>query len=107
MTDNLFTQIPVTFSDEIVNVLIAHENLRIERIVSHGQSSPPDFWYDQAQHEFVVLLEGAATIRFGDAVIDLKPGDYINIPAHKRHRVDWTMPEEQTIWLAIHYGKPT
>ena len=77
---------------------------RIERIVSTGQASPPDFWYDQPDDEFVVLLTGAARLRFqlGDIILELKPGDWVEIPAHTRHRVDWTQHHPPTVWLAIH-----
>ena len=78
--------------------------VRIERIVSHGHSSPEGFWYDQDQHEFVVLLQGAARLRFEVGVIEMQPGSFIDIPAHQRHRVEWTSPDEPTIWLAVHYG---
>ena len=67
--------------------------------------SPQGFWYDQEQHEWVVVLSGAAQLRFEDGeTIDMKPGDHVNIPAHRRHRVEWTTPDEPTVWLAIHYA---
>ena len=90
--------------DELITTLLESTNVRIERIVSHGHASPDDFWYDQAQDEWVVLLKGAATLRFEDATVEMKPGDFLNIPAHKRHRVESTTPDEPTIWLAVHYG---
>ncbi|MBI3822572.1 MAG: cupin domain-containing protein [Planctomycetes bacterium] len=83
--------------------LLDAANVRIERIASHGHASPDDFWYDQDQHEWVALLKGAARLRFDDGTVEMKPGDCINIPAHKRHRVEWTTPEEPTIWLAVLY----
>jgi cupin 2 domain-containing protein len=78
--------------------------VRIERIVSSGQASPPGFWYDQPDDEFVVLLSGGARLRFedGDVTFDLKPGDWVEIPAHVRHRVESTQAESPTVWLAIH-----
>jgi cupin 2 domain-containing protein len=78
--------------------------VRIERIVSTGQASPPGFWYDQADDEFVVLLMGAARLRFeeGDVTLDMKPGDWIEIPAQVRHRVESTQAESPTVWLAVH-----
>ncbi len=78
--------------------------VRIERIVSHGHASPEGFWYDQDQDEWVVVLKGQARLRFQDGQIELKPGDFVNIPARKKHRVEWTTPHEPTIWLAVHYG---
>jgi cupin 2 domain-containing protein len=78
--------------------------VRIERIVSTGQASPSGFWYDQAGDEFVVLLAGAARLRFeqGDVTVDMKPGDWVEIPAHVRHRVEATQAEPPTVWLAVH-----
>jgi cupin 2 domain-containing protein len=102
---SLFTNLPADFQTEISNVLAQGPHVRIERIVSHGQASPPDFWYDQSQDEFVVVLRGAARLRFDNGVVEMTAGSYLNIPAHQRHRVDWTTPDEPTIWLAIHYGR--
>ena len=77
--------------------------MRIERIVSTGQASPAGFWYDQPDDEFVVLLSGAAALRFeGGDVVDLKPGDWIEIAAHVRHRVESTQADPPTVWLAVH-----
>jgi len=106
MSNNLFADIPSKLPDEIFTTILEANNLRIERIVSHGNSSPDGFWYDQNQHEWVVLLKGFARLSFeGDEKgLELKPGDFVNIPAHQKHRVEWTTPEEPTIWLAVHYG---
>jgi cupin 2 domain-containing protein len=101
---NLFSRVPDDHADEFVQTLLSTPNLRIERIVSQGQASPEGFWYDQSQHEFVMILKGAARLRFDDELVDLKAGDSINIPAHRRHRVEWTTPDEPTIWLAVFYG---
>ena len=89
---------------EVVQTLLTAANVRIERIISHGHASPEGFWYDQPQHEWVIVLKGAARLQFEDGMVEMKPGDFINIPAHKKHRVDWTTPDEPTIWLAVHYG---
>jgi len=106
MTKNLLHDLPATLPQELVQTLIAANKVRIERIVSHGHASPAGFWYDQDEHEWVVVLKGSARIRFeGQDPIELKPCDFINIPAHQRHRVDWTTPDEPTIWLAVHYGE--
>ena len=77
---------------------------RSERIVSHGQASPKDFWYDQAEHEWVVLLRGAAKLEVSGTIVNLGPGDAVDLPAGCRHRVEWTTSEEPTIWLAVFYG---
>ena len=104
---NLFTNLPSNLPDELFTTLLVANNLRIERIVSHGHSSPDDFWYDQDQHEWVVVLKGAARLSIEGEIKELKPGDCINIPAHQKHRVEWTTPDEPTIWLAVFYGEET
>lgn len=105
MTSNLFTDLPTNLPDELFTILLEADNLRIERIVSHGHASPEGFWYDQDQHEWVIVLQGAARLSSDGEAIELKPGDCINIPAHQKHRVEWTTPDEPTVWLAVFYGK--
>ena len=102
---NLFADRPSHLPDELFTTLLEAANVRIERIVSHGHASPEGFWFDQDQHEWVVVLNGAARLRFeGDEQpVEMKPGDFMNIPAHKQHRVEWTTPDEPTLWLAIFY----
>jgi cupin 2 domain-containing protein len=101
---NLFADLPQHLPQELVQTLLTAAQVRIERIVSHGHASPEGFWYDQEQHEWVVVLKGAARIGFEDGNVEMKPGDFINIPAHKRHRVEWTTPDDPTIWLGVRYG---
>ena len=102
LAGNLLTDVPAGSPDERIDTLLAHPGARIERIVSTGQASPEGFWYDQEEDEFVVLISGAAGLRLeGEDVRVLAPGDWLHIPAHCRHRVDWTAPEEPTVWLAI------
>jgi cupin 2 domain-containing protein len=103
MLTNLFATIPETASEEEFKLLLASEAMRVARIVSHGHASPDEFWYDQDHDEWVTVLKGAARLRFEDRVVEMAPGDFLNIPAHQKHRVDWTTPLEPTIWLAIHY----
>src|SRR5689334_20885852 len=102
MTDywpkNLFADIPNRIPTELITILLNAGHARIERIVSQGHTSPPDFWYDQDENEFVLLVTGAARLQFEDRVIEMKGGDCINIPAHERHRVEWTTQDEQTVW---------
>jgi cupin 2 domain-containing protein len=83
----------------------AGANVRIERIVSRGHSSPPGFWYDQDESEWVMVLSGAASLLFEGEVeaVRMGPGDYIDVPAHQRHRVEWTDPDQDTVWLAVFY----
>ena len=101
---NLLGGLPPRQAEEQVDRLIDGAAVRIQRIVSTGQASPPGFWYDQADDEFVVLLSGAARLRFeaDNLSLDLKPGDWVEIPAHERHRVEWTQAEPPTVWLAVH-----
>jgi len=89
--------------EEQFTTLVETNAVRIERIVSHGQSSAPGFWYNQSQNEWVLLLAGAARLRVGDQIIELTPGTCVNLPAHTPHRVEWTSQDEPTIWLAVHY----
>jgi cupin 2 domain-containing protein len=103
-SSNLFTDLPEQMPDELFTTLLEADHVRIERIVSYGHASPAGFWFDQDQHEWVIVLKGAARLRFADGMVEMKPGDVINIPAHHKHRVEWTTPQEPTIWLAVHYG---
>lgn len=103
--DNIFQNIPVGIPEEIIEVIITSENIRIERIISKGQVSPENFWYDQEENEWVFLVRGKAVIKFFDEnkSVELKTGDYLNIPSHTKHRVEWTDPDVETIWLAVFY----
>jgi cupin 2 domain-containing protein len=102
---NLFSNIPESINEELFEILVENQHLMLERIVSDGQATPPNEWYDQDINEWVILLRGSAGILFeGDEkAIALQPGDYILIPAHRRHRVEWTDQKEKTIWLALKY----
>ena len=102
---NLLSPLPDVDAGERVATLMTKPGLRIERIVSRGQASPPGFWYDQAEAEWVLVLAGRARLRFADETQAqvLEPGDWLDIPPHRRHRVDWTDPTVPTVWLAIFY----
>jgi cupin 2 domain-containing protein len=102
---NLFSVPPATLPEELVETLAEGKHVRIERIVSTGHASPEGFWYDQEEIEWVVVLKGEAKLLFeGESQpIHLKPGDHVTIPAHRRHRVEWTTSKEPTVWLAIFY----
>jgi cupin 2 domain-containing protein len=106
VTANLFSDLSFPLDDEQVDTLLTRPGLRIERIVSTGQASPPGFWYDQPQDEWVVVLAGAARLRLdGEAEArTMRAGDHVFLPARARHRVDWTDPDQPTIWLAVHSG---
>lgn len=105
MPDNLYAP-PAASANEIFTDLLKRPGLRIERIVSSGQCSPPDFWYDQTEGEWVAVLQGEAKLRFADETEarHLRAGDFVDIAPHRRHRVDWTPAGQVTIWLAVFYG---
>ena len=88
---------------EVTRTIVAGNGVRLERIVSHGQASPDGFWYDQAEAEWVTVLAGRARIKVADqaSAITLGPGDTLLLPAHCRHRVEWTDPDQPTVWLAL------
>jgi cupin 2 domain-containing protein len=102
-TANIYGDIPTDLPVELFTTLVESQHVRIERIVSQGHATPEGFWYDQPEHEWVLLLQGAARLHFEDQTVELKPGDSVNIPAHKKHRVEWTAPGDVTIWLAVWY----
>ena len=101
---NLLRAIPAAGSEEEFSTLLVRPGIRIERIVSWGQSSPPGFWYDQNSTEWVFLISGSAALLIeGESEPRvLRPGGYVEIPAHMRHRVEWTDADQPTIWLALH-----
>ena len=102
---NLFADLPASAPDEIVGLLASGRGVRIERIVSTGQASPPGFWYDQPQAEWVVLLSGSAVLRFADepGPRALNPGDHLFIAPRRRHRIEATDANRATVWLAAHF----
>ncbi len=102
---NLLADLPATLAGEDLRALLTTPDLRIERIVSTGQASPPGFWYDQDWAEWVLVLAGQAGLLIeGEAAPRvLEPGSYLHLPAHCRHRVAWTSTEMPTVWLAVHY----
>ena len=103
---NIYSSIPASIPKELFEDILITDRFKIERIVSKGHASPEGFWYDQDQNEWVILLKGRAGLLFegNDNLIELKPGDYINIPAHLKHRVEWTDPDIETVWLAVMWG---
>ncbi|QDU55270.1 cupin domain-containing protein [Aeoliella mucimassa] len=102
---NLFQAIPTELPEELVTVLAESNSVRIERIVSTGQASAEGFWYDQAEHEWVAVLAGDATLEFADGeMLDLRPGDQVLIAAHRKHRVARTSTTEPTVWLAVFFA---
>ncbi len=105
MTNNLFESIPEEICDEIFDLIVETDTVKIERIVSKGHTSPESGWYDQESNELVIVLKGEAKILIeNECEKHLVQGSYMNIPAHLKHKVVWTKEDSETIWLAIHYS---
>lgn len=101
---NLFETIPAELTNEQFTDLLRHRHVRIERILSKGHTSPESGWYDQDEHEWVLVLQGCGTVEFDNGEsTTLNVGDYLNIPAHTRHKVCYTSPDQVTLWLAVFY----
>lgn len=102
---NFFPRVPVNAPGEIIEVLLRTGSFWLERIVSTGQTTPAGEWYDQDTNEWILLLAGGARLLLENEpqMIIMKPGDYLHIPKHRRHRVEWTDLSQPTIWLALHY----
>lgn len=106
--NNLFDDIPAQLPEELLQTLFSGaKGFRVERIVSRGHSSPDGFWYEQDQEEWVLLLSGAAELECQDPPqrLRLTPGDCVSIAARRRHRVAWTAPGQDSVWLAVFYEK--
>jgi cupin 2 domain-containing protein len=103
-TANIFNDIPESLQEELFQTLLRNDHVHIERIVSNGQATAKGQWYDQAWDEWVLMLQGKAVLHYekDDVYITLQAGDYQLIPAHTKHSVEWTLPDENTVWLAIH-----
>ncbi|HHB79994.1 MAG TPA: cupin domain-containing protein [Saprospiraceae bacterium] len=104
--NNIYQKIPSEIPDEIFDTLLQTDQIRIERIVSKGHTTPTDQWYDQDTDEWVLVIRGAAQLEFDQnkPPETLQKGDFMLIPAHQKHRVVWTLPDTPTIWLAIHFS---
>ncbi len=101
---NIFDDIPRALAAEWTERLAGDDGARVERIVSRGHASPPDFWYDQPQTEWVMVVRGSARLRFDDGtLLEMRAGDHVTIAPHRRHRVDWTAPDQDTVWLAVFF----
>ncbi|MDF9393533.1 MULTISPECIES: cupin [Methylococcus] len=107
-SDNLYSTIPAALPEELFETLEQTGGFRLERIVSRGHKTPEGLWYDQPQAEWVALLQGEALLRFEQEPESrrLVPGDWLCIPPHCRHRVEWTSTWPEAVWLALHYPEP-
>ena len=105
---NLFADLPTDQAAEAFEPILTRPGMKMERIVSRGHATPPGEWYDQKSDEWVMLLAGSAglLIEGEQSVRNLNPGDYLMLPAHCRHRVEWTAQGQDTVWLAIHFALP-
>jgi len=105
---NIFSPLTTSAQEEVFEKLLITPHFTLEKILSTGQATPPGQWYDQQQDEWVILLSGSAGLLFAGEtqVQQLRPGDYMFIPAHERHRVEWTDSSQPTVWLALHYHYP-
>ena len=102
---NLRHAIPHVLPDELFTTLVSGSGVRVERIVSRGHASEPGFWYDQEEDELVLVVSGRARLEIaGQGELDLRALDFVVIPAHVKHRVSWTDPQNDTIWLAVFYS---
>lgn len=102
--DNLLAGLPQALNEEVFEDIVSGQDVRIERILSHGQSSPESGWYDQDESEWVMVLSGFGVIEFEDGrIVKLEQGDHVNIPAHCKHKVKQTAQDEITVWLAVFY----
>lgn len=102
---SIFDDIPAQLPEELFTTLGTSDCVQIERIVSRGHASPEGFWYDQERNEFVLVVQGGAGLKLEnqDKPVVLEAGDYLTIPAHVKHRVEWTDASCDTIWIAVHY----
>ncbi len=109
MNGNIFTNLPDATSGELFQPLLERGGVRIERIVSHGQATPEGEWYDQGWDEWVLVLSGSAGLLIEGETQprELREGDYLQLPAHCRHRVVWTAPDSPTLWLTVQWKEPT
>ena len=104
VNSNIFKNIPDQLPEELIECIFKRDNIQIERIISKGHITPAEQWYDQDGDEWVMLIQGQAIILYekDHQTFHLNAGDYLLIPAHTRHRVEWTTPGLHTIWLAVH-----
>ena len=104
---SMLTDLPADKAQEHFEDLLTRPGVKLERIVTYGQATPAGEWYDQAWDEWVMVVQGEAKLLLeqGEQLLHMKPGDHVMLPAHCRHRVEWTPDDQTTIWLALHLGE--
>jgi len=85
-------------SDETFTTLLEHKNIKINRIVSSSDIKPIE--YIQEEDEWLVLLEGKATLLVDTEEKILTKGETLFIPAKVPHQVLKT--NAGTVWLTVH-----
>ena len=102
---NILAAIPDQLPEELETLLASGRDFRLNRIVSRGHRSGESDWYDQRETEWVMLLSGAARLEFEEdgRMVTMAPGDWLTIPPHCRHRVAWTDPVADSVWLALYF----
>ncbi len=101
---NILKNIPKSLPNELFEKILQSKNCKIERIISKGHVTPKEKWYDQNENEWIILIKGSAELLLeNNKTIKMQEGDYINIPAHTKHRLEKTDPKKETIWLAVFY----
>lgn len=102
---NIFADLPEIKKRELFQVIIKNKKLKLERIISKGQVTKEGHWLKQTRNEWVILLKGKAILRlWGEKdLIKLKSGDYVFIPKNLKHKVEWTAPDQKSVWLALHF----
>lgn len=104
---SMLTELPADKGQEHFEDLLTCPGVKLERIVTYGQATPPGEWYDQPWDEWVMVVQGEAKLLLeqGEQLLHMKPGDHVMLPAHCRHRVEWTPEDQTTIWLALHLSE--
>lgn len=104
---SLIANLPISREEETFEDILKRPGVRLERIISYGQSTPPGEWYDQSWDEWVMVVSGEAELLIEGEVdpMTLSAGDSLLLPAHCRHRVESTLKDQPTVWLALHLGE--
>ena len=94
---NIFDYITPS-KNETFTTLLEHKNIKINRIVSAEHIEQIE--YKQEEDEWLVLMEGEATLSLNGKEHTLYKGDTLFIPAKTPHTVLET--QKGTVWLTVH-----